>query len=112
MSKPQSRMFRVPEEGEEESDPRGARLSRSERTRRATDVNKLGEKLTSLKPADLNQLDLPEELREAIEICRGLKKQARARQKRLVGKILRGEDHASIRERVEAWELKRKSGAG
>jgi ribosome-associated protein len=104
-------MIRVPLEGEEVVEPSASRPNRSERTRQATQVNKLGIQLISLLPTHLDQLDLPEELRDAIDVCQGLKAQARGRQQRLVGKILRSEDHERVREQLDRLEDERKSEA-
>ena len=59
-------------------------------------------------PVDLDVLELPEELREAIDICQGLRAQSQGRQRRLVAKILRGENHEAIRERLERLLEERK----
>ncbi len=109
MSKTPTRMIRVQLDGEELDDPASSRPNRSERTRDAAHVNKLGTNLTKLRPVDLDTLDLPEELREAIDICQGLKAQAQSRQRRLVAKVLRSENHEAIREQFEQLQAKRKS---
>lgn len=83
------------------------RPSRTARTREATAVNQLGLQLAAMKQDDLDLLELPEELRHAIDVCQSLKIRARSRQKRRVCQILRGEDHQAIRGRVEALERSR-----
>jgi ribosomal 50S subunit-associated protein YjgA (DUF615 family) len=83
---------------------RQSRISRTERTREVKIVNQLGLQLVAYPPAVLDQLELPEELRHAIDVCRAMKPRTRGRQRRLVGQILRGEDHEAIRERVESLE--------
>lgn len=87
-----------------------ARPTRSQRTRAATAVNQLGLELIALSPSNLDQLELPDELRAAIDVCQGLKIRARSRQKRLVGQLLRAEDHETIRHRVESLEGARRIG--
>ena len=76
------------------------RPSRSEQTRTATEVTRLGLQLTGLSPADLDRLALPERLREEIEVNQKLKPRSRGRQNRLIGQLLRAEDHEEIRVRL------------
>ena len=78
------------------------RPTRSQQTRAATAVNQLGVRLTTLSSVELDRLELPERLREEIDVCRKLKPRARGRQNRLIGQLLRAEDHDAIRERVES----------
>lgn len=87
-----------------------ARLSRTERTLEATAVNQLGLQIVAYPQSDLDQLELPEELRHAIDVCQAMKLRARGRQRKLVCQILRGEDHEVIRERVESLEQSRRKG--
>jgi ribosomal 50S subunit-associated protein YjgA (DUF615 family) len=89
--------------GERLSEPSETlRPTRSERARAAGAINELGLKLVALSQQKLDLLELPEELRLAVESCRTLTKGARSRQKRLVGKILRSEDHEEIRKQFES----------
>lgn len=78
-----------------------ARPSRSAQARAATAVNQLGVELTKLPSGDLDRLELPERVREEIEVSQRLKPRSRGRQNRLIGQLLRAEDHEAIRERVE-----------
>ena len=75
--------------------------SRSERTRDIKVTNQLGLQLVALSQLKLDRIELSEDLRNAIVECRALTKGARARQKRLVCKILRSEDHEAIRRQLE-----------
>jgi ribosomal 50S subunit-associated protein YjgA (DUF615 family) len=86
-------------------------LTRTERTRAATAVNKVGLRLVEFSPDDLDQLELPEDLREAIDVCQKLKIRGRSRQKRLICQILRSEDHGAIAQRVVALEARRNAAA-
>ncbi len=86
-------------------------VTRTERARAATAVNKIGLRLVEFSPNDLDQLELPEELREAIDLCQKLKIRHRSRQKRLICQMLRGEDHEAITERVIALEERRNEAA-
>jgi ribosome-associated protein len=85
------------------------RLSRAQQTRAAAAVTRLGQALALLSTRDLDRLELPERLREEIDVCRRLKPRSRGRQNRLIGQLLRVEDHEAIRVRVES--LKRPDGA-
>ncbi len=80
-------------ENEEESRP----PSRTQLRNEARQVTGLVLDLIALAPPALDALGLPPELREAIEVCQGLKIRARSRQKRLIAQILRAEDHEAIR---------------
>jgi ribosome-associated protein len=86
-----------------EAAPHGdeSRPSRTEQTRAATAVNKLGIQLTSLSEEDLRRLELPERVHAEIEICQQLKPKSRGRQNRLIGQLLRAEDHEDIRARLD-----------
>lgn len=80
------------------------RPSRTELTRVAQAVNKLGLKLTRLSPGDLDRLELTERLREEVELSQRLKPKSRGRQSRLIGQLLRAEDHEAIAQRLAALE--------
>lgn len=96
------------EEGEREG--REDWVTRTERTRRATEVNKLGQALTALRPDQLDRLALPERLREEIDVCQRLKPRNRGRQNRLIGQILRAEDHDAIRVELAALGASHRQG--
>jgi ribosome-associated protein len=95
---------------ESDAAPLEDRPSRTQRTRAAAEVNRLGQELAALSPRDLDGLDLPARLREELEVWRGLKPRARGRQSRLIGQILRAEDHEAIRGRFEAIQQVRRDG--
>lgn len=80
-------------------------VSRTERTRATQVINKMGLQLAGLPPTVLDQLELPEELREAIDLCQRLKVKSRRRQQRLVCQLLREEDHEAIIKRVQALDV-------
>jgi len=79
-----------------------APISRSQRTRDIKAINRLGLQLVALSALELDRLELPEVLRNAVVACRKLTKGALGRQKRLVCKLLRDEDHEAIRAQVES----------
>lgn len=81
------------------------RVARTARTLAATAVNKIGLRLAEFPPDALDQLALPEDLRDAIDACQRMKIRGRSRQKRLICQILRSEDHQAITERIKSFEL-------
>lgn len=83
------------------SDSGERRPSRTELTRAARAVNELGLQLTMLSTFDLDRLELPERVRREIDVSQRLKPRSRGRQNRLIGQLLRAEDHEAIRKRVE-----------
>ena len=81
----------IDDEGSEEP------LSRSARKRAAEYMQKLGVRLVGLREARLAELDLPEELREAIREARRLRGQsALARQYQYIGRLMRELDPQPI----------------
>jgi ribosome-associated protein len=87
-----------------------SRPSRTEQTRAANAVNRLGLQLTRLSLRDLDRLELPERLREAIELSQRLKPKSRGRQNRLIGQLLRAEDHEAIEQRLESLKSGQRDG--
>lgn len=88
--------------------------SKSARKRAAHDVQKLGEQLIGLRDAELQRLGLPERLAEAIRAARHIRSHgALARQRQLIGKLMRDVDPAPIvaalgeRGRLAALEAER-----
>lgn len=68
-------------------------------------LQELGEVLTSLSRDQLEQLDLPEALRDALdELQRVGKHEARRRHMQYIGKLMRDVDPAPIREQIDRWE--------
>ncbi len=86
--------------------------SKSQRKRDAEDLKHLGDELVALPAADLEALPLPEKLRDAIDLARRITAHgAAARQRQLIGKILRKVDVAAIRDALEARALARRLAA-
>lgn len=72
--------------------------SKSARKRAALDLQALGEALIDLPPAELDALALPEALHDAIVAARDLRSRgALARQRQLIGKLMRRVDPEPIR---------------
>jgi ribosome-associated protein len=84
---------------QEDEDTRdfAGRPSKSARKREATAAQDLGERLISLKEADLRALDLPETLLDAILLAKRITSRGGlARQRQYIGKLMRGIDTAPI----------------
>jgi ribosome-associated protein len=65
-------------------------LSRSERKRRAEALQKLGVRLTTLRAGQLQKLQLPLELLEALMQAKQLRSRAAlARQRQFIGRLMR-----------------------
>jgi ribosome-associated protein len=75
--------------------------SRSALKRDAKAVAALGDRLLALPADRLEQLDLDEELSEAIATFAGLRKSAIGRQRRLIAQLLRDRDPNVIERRLE-----------
>lgn len=72
--------------------------SRSARKREALDLQSLGVALVELPPAELDALELPETLHDAIVAARGMSSHgALARQRQFIGKLMRKVDAEPIR---------------
>lgn len=72
--------------------------SKSELKRQDRDLRELGVALVDLPQAEFDALDLPENLRDAVEACRRITSHgARLRQEMFIGKILRKIDAEPIR---------------
>ena len=72
--------------------------TKSQRKREALALQELGETLVDLKPAQLNKMPLPEELREAVLAARQMTQHgARKRQLQYIGRLMREIDPEPIR---------------
>jgi len=72
--------------------------SKSQRKRQSQELQTLGEALIALPPIELDALPLPENLRDALELARRITKHGGlARQKQLIGKLMRQIDAEPIR---------------
>ena len=82
---------------------------RSRRKREAAVLKDLGAELVRLPEAELALLPLEEKLRDAIELARRITAHGgAARQRQLIGKILRHTDVTAIRSAIEAQLLDRR----
>ena len=95
-------MSREPESQDEE--PQGEQPpSKSARKRAAHAAQDLGEELIGLREAQLEALDLPEALKEAIRLARRINSRGGgARQRQYIGKLMREVDPEPIRAALSA----------
>ncbi len=85
------------EDGEEE-------VSKSQRKRDMTALQKLGATLVALKLSQIEQLNLPEALLDAVmEAKRLTKNEAIRRQMQFIGRVMRSVDAAPIQAQIDAW---------
>jgi len=91
-----------PPEEEEELPP-----SKTKIKKQMHELRDLGKELTELSKDQLAQLDLPENLRDAISEMRNINKfGAQRRQMQYIGKLMREVDTAPILARLDAWKGK------
>ncbi len=77
--------------------------SKSARKRAAHELQSLGEQLLRLREAELAALELPETLREALQLARRISSRgALARQRQYIGKLMRTIDPEPIRAALAA----------
>ena len=76
----------------------GEFVSRSEKKRRVEELQKLGTALVALAPAQLEALELPDELVAAVRDAQRISShEARRRQLQFIGKVMRGVDPEPVR---------------
>lgn len=77
-------------------------VSKTQRKRECDEMQKLGEALTTLKISELNELNLPDNLRSAIEASHKISQRgALKRHKQFIGKIMRDVDIDDIQKQYE-----------
>lgn len=81
----------------------GSEESKTQRKKRMTELQKMGEDLLSLNKKQLEQVDVPEPLLGALREYQRLpnRNEAKRRQLQFIGKLMRGSDHESIRAALE-----------
>jgi ribosome-associated protein len=88
--------------GPQDADDRDEGPSKSELKRQDRDLRDLGVALVALPGPDLEAIELPEKLRDAVEACRRITSHgARLRQEMFIAKILRGMDAEPLRRAIE-----------
>ncbi|OFE11306.1 hypothetical protein PHACT_15155 [Pseudohongiella acticola] len=77
--------------------------SKTQRKKRSTELQKMGEDLLSLNKKQLEQIEVPEPLLAALREYQRLpnRHEAKRRQLQFIGKLMRGSDHESIRLALE-----------
>ncbi len=91
-------------ESHEADDPEtgAARKSKSQVKREMRELQSLGERLVQLASQQLNKIDMPEDLRDAVRFARGLKRgEALRRQLQYIGALMREADPDPIRKALE-----------
>jgi len=84
-----------------ESEDEYEEKSKSQRKREVEALQNIGEKLIKLKPAQLDKLDLPERLRQAIGNAQQIRsRSALRRQRQYIGRIMREHDGEDITQRL------------
>ena len=79
-------------------------ISKSQRKRDMTALQKLGTTLVSLNSSQIKQLNLPEALLDAVmEAKRLTKNEAVRRQMQFIGRIMRSVDAEPIQMQIDAW---------
>ena len=79
--------------------------SKTQRKREMHELQGLGARLVELNPQQLDEIGLPEDLRDAVEFAqRTTKHEARRRQMQYIGKLMRKVDPAPIREKLKIWD--------
>jgi ribosome-associated protein len=80
-------------------DDEALKLSKTRRKRAVEALQALGEALAALPAERLRKIDLPEDLREAIDLYRRMSRQdeARRRQMQYIGRVMRHVDSEPIR---------------
>lgn len=75
--------------------------SKSQLKRESQQLVKIGDAIIQLKPDEIQSLDLPDELAEAITVARKIKSNSGLKRQRLyIGKLLRNTDHEAIEARL------------
>lgn len=79
-------------------------ISKTQRKKQMHDLQALGATLVKLPESRLKQLDLPEELRDAVMEARRLTRhEAIRRQMQYIGRVMRDVDPAPIQARLDEW---------
>jgi ribosome-associated protein len=78
-------------------------LTKGARKRAATAAQKLGEQLIELNPEELDALELPETLRDAVDLAKRITSRGGlARQRQFIGKLMRTIDTSAIEAKLTA----------
>lgn len=79
--------------------------SKTRRKKNMHELQDLGERLVELSAAQLAAIELPEDLREAVEEARRIRAhEGKRRQMQFIGKLMRDVDASPIREQLARWD--------
>ena len=79
--------------------------SKTQRKREMHELQELGSRLVELNAQQLDEVGLPDDLRDAIEFAqRTTKHEARRRQMQYIGKLMRSIEPGPIREKLKVWD--------
>jgi ribosome-associated protein len=94
-------MLKNPQKIDSEDEP----PSKTQRKKEMIALQQLGEELVDLNASQLEEVPLPERLREAIvEARRITQHEGRRRQMQYVGRLMREIDAAPVREKLASWK--------
>ncbi len=94
-------------EHEEEEEPRYSGPSKSQLKREMLALQDLGAQLVKLNKERLAQIDIPDDLRNAVKEAQKIRSHgALRRQMQYIGKLMREVDPAPIQAKLDAWEGK------
>ncbi len=87
-----------------EEEAAAARISKSQKKRDMTALQKLGEELVEQSSERLEKVELPETLRDAIHDAQKIRDhEGRRRQMQYIGRLMRDVEIEPIREALDAW---------
>ena len=96
-------MSREPE-SESEADDLPDRPSKTQRKKQMHELQSLGEELVELNAERLAQVEMPEDLRDAVREAQRIRShEGKRSQMQYIGRLMRDVDPAPIRERLAAW---------
>jgi ribosome-associated protein len=79
--------------------------SKSEKKREMTALREIGDRLSGLSPEQLNELEIPGEIQESLNLYRNMKNNgARRRQLKYIGVLLRRVDPEPLKEMISETE--------
>jgi ribosome-associated protein len=81
------------------------RPSKTQRKKQMHELQALGERLVALNASQLDEVDLPQRLRAAVDDAkRFTRHEARRRQMQYIGRLMRELDPEPIREKLKIWD--------
>jgi ribosome-associated protein len=81
------------------------RPSKTQRKKEMHELQALGERLVALNASQLDEVDLPQRLRAAVDDAkRFTRHEARRRQMQYIGRLMRDVDPGPIREKLKIWD--------